>query len=45
MNLKAGKIFYLNSPGDQGLISSKTDLTYSGEFGRKLVFLGVLNLY
>lgn len=35
---EGGKIFYLNSPGDHGLISSKTDLTYSGEFGDETLF-------
>ena len=35
---EGGKIFYLEPSGDHGLIGSKTDLTYSGEFGDEVRF-------
>ena len=35
---QGGKIFYIDNSGEHGLIGSKTDLTYNGEFGEEIRF-------
>ena len=35
---EGGRIFYLNSSGDHGLVGSKSDLMHSGEFGDETRF-------
>lgn len=36
--LQGGRVFYLESNGEHGLISSTKDLTYSGDFGEEVGF-------